>query len=147
MKSQVYSIPAKERLKKGEAHKPIYMSTNQNHTYEHAEHKTLRCPALRTGGSTCGNIFREPGKTGSHPGLNWGPLTLAVSALPPELWPPGDSQPSQFSISLCMCRQNPTRDRPVTPLHQGRSHTEYMYMYSTEIEVPCYQGRDAFALV
>ena len=44
---------------------------------------------------------------GSHPGLNREPLTLAVSALPPELWPPGDSQPSQFSISLCMCRQNP----------------------------------------
>ena len=33
--------------------------------------------------------------------MNWGPLTLAVSALPPELWPPGDSQPSL--ISLCMC--------------------------------------------
>ena len=31
-----------------------------------------------------GNIFR---KNGSHPGLNQGPLTLAVSALPPELWP------------------------------------------------------------
>ena len=46
-----------------------------------------------------GNTFKEPRKTGSHPG--WGPLTLAVSALPP------DSQPSQFSISLCMCRQNP----------------------------------------
>ena len=45
----------------------------------------------------------------SHSGLNWGPLTLAVSALPPELWPPGDSQPSQFSLSLCMCRQNPVR--------------------------------------
>ena len=25
-------------------------------------------------------------KTGSHTGLNRGPLTLAVSALPPELW-------------------------------------------------------------
>jgi len=36
--------------------------------------------------------------------LNRGPLTLVVSALPPELWPPGDSQPSQFSISLCVCR-------------------------------------------
>ena len=34
-------------------------------------------------------IFRELQKTGSHPGLNWGPLTLVVSALPPELWPPG----------------------------------------------------------
>ena len=32
-----------------------------------------------------GNIFRELQKTGSHPGLNWGPLTLVVSALPPEL--------------------------------------------------------------
>ena len=32
-----------------------------------------------------GNIFRELRKTGSHPGLNQGPLTLAVSALPPEL--------------------------------------------------------------
>ena len=71
-----------------------------------------------------GNIFRELSKTSSHPGLNRGPLTLAVSVLPPELWPPGDSQPSQFSISLCMYRQNPARDRPVTPLHQGRSHTE-----------------------
>ena len=30
------------------------------------------------------NIFREVRKTGSHPGLNRGPLTLAVSALPPE---------------------------------------------------------------
>ena len=58
-----------------------------------------------------GNIFGEPRKTGSHPGLNRGPLTSAVSALPPELWPPGDSQPSQFSISLCICRQNPARDR------------------------------------
>ena len=63
-------------------------------------------------------------KTSSHPGLNREPLTLAISALPPELWPPGDSQPSQFSISLCMCRQKPVRDQPVTPLHQGRSHTE-----------------------
>ena len=54
---------------------------------------------------------------GSHPGLNRGPLTLAVSALPPELWPPDDSQPSQFSISLCMCRQNPA------------SMYMYMYMY------------------
>ena len=45
------------------------------------------------------NIFRELWKTGSHPGLNWGPLTLAVSALPPELWPPGDSQPS----CTCTC--------------------------------------------
>ena len=56
-----------------------------------------------------GNIFRELRKTGSHPGLNRGPLTLAVSALPPELWPAGDSQPSQFSISLRMCHQNPAR--------------------------------------
>ena len=37
--------------------------------------------------------------------------------LPPELWPPGDSQPSQFSISLRMCRQNSARDQPVTPVH------------------------------
>ena len=44
----VYTTPAKERQKKGEAHKPtyMYMSTNQNHTYEHTEHKTLGCPAL-----------------------------------------------------------------------------------------------------
>ena len=28
---------------------------------------------------------------GSHPGLNQGPLTSAVSAVPPELWPPGDT--------------------------------------------------------
>ena len=73
-----------------------------------------------------GNIFRE---LGSHPGLNRGPLTLAVSTLPPELWPLGDSQPSQFSISLRMCHQNPARDRPVTPLHQGRSHTEWNILY------------------
>ena len=70
-----------------------------------------------------GNIFREL-KNRQPPGIEPGPLTLAVSALPPELWPPGDSQPSQFSISLCMYCQNPARDRPVTPLHQGRSHTE-----------------------
>ena len=44
-------------------------------------------------------------------GLNRGPLTLAISALPPELWPPGDSHPSQFSISLCMCHQNLVKDR------------------------------------
>jgi len=34
----------------------------------------------------------------------WGPLTLAVSALPPELWPPGDSQPPQFSVHVCAVR-------------------------------------------
>ena len=68
--------------------------------------------------------FENVCKTSSHPGLNQGPPTLVVSALPPELWPPGDSQPSQFSISLHMCCQNTTRDQPVTPLHQGRSHTE-----------------------
>ena len=44
--------------------------------------------------------FRELWKTRIEPGA----LTLAVSALPPELWPPGDCQPSQFSISLRMCR-------------------------------------------
>ena len=27
-----------------------------------------------------------------------------------------------------MCRQNPIRDRPVTPLHQGRSHTCTLYV-------------------
>ena len=69
------------------------------------------------------NIFREL-KNQQPPGIEPGPLTLVVSALPPELWPPGDNQPSQFSISLRMCRQNPIRDRLVTPLHQGRSHTE-----------------------
>ena len=46
------------------------------------------------------NIFKELRTTGSHPGLNRGPLTLAISALPPELWPPGDSQPSQFSMYI-----------------------------------------------
>ena len=45
-----------------------------------------------------GNIFREMRKTGSHPGLNRGPLTLVVSALPPELWPPGDSQPCTVHV-------------------------------------------------
>ena len=54
-------------------------------------------------------IFSRTVKTGSHPGLNRGSLTLAVSALPPELWALGDSQPSQLSISLCMCPQNPAR--------------------------------------
>ena len=78
----------------------------------------VRLCALHVHEERLGNIFREPRKIGSHPGLNQGPLTLAVSALPPELWLLGDSQPSQFSISLCMCRQNPARDRPVTPLHQ-----------------------------
>jgi len=29
---------------------------------------------------------------------------------------------------LCMCRQNPASDRPVTPLHQGRSHTEWNHV-------------------
>ena len=89
-----------------------------------------------------GNIFRELGKTGSHPGLNRGLLTLVVSALPPELWPPGDSQPSQFSISLRMCRQNPARDRLVTPLHQGRSHTEWniLFIYSRAREAGYIHG-------
>ena len=64
-----------------------------------------------------------------------GPLTLAVSALPLELWPPGDSQPAFIIISLGMCHQNPVRDRPVTPLHQGRSHTErFFYSHSTDTE-------------
>ena len=36
-------------------------------------------------------------KTGSHPGLNWGPLTLAVSALPPD-----NSQ--YHSVCTCMYR-------------------------------------------
>jgi len=31
-----------------------------------------------------------------------GPLTKAVSSLPCELWPPGDSQSPQFSTSLCI---------------------------------------------
>ena len=30
-------------------------------------------------------------KNRQPPGIEPGPLTLAVSALPPELWPPGDS--------------------------------------------------------
>ena len=38
-------------------------------------------------------------KNRQPPGIEPGPLILAVSALPSELWPPGDSQPSQFSIS------------------------------------------------
>ena len=51
-----------------------------------------------------GNIFREPSKTGSYtPGIEPGASDF-VSALPLELWPPGEGQPSQFSISLCMCR-------------------------------------------
>ena len=63
---------------------------------------TCTCSSTDMHEERLGNIFRELQKTGSHPGLNQGPLTLVVSALPPELWPPGDSQPSQFSISLCM---------------------------------------------
>ena len=48
-------------------------------------------------------IFLENCKKNRQPPrIEPGPLTLAVSALPPELWPPGDSQPSQFSISLRM---------------------------------------------
>ena len=43
-------------------------------------------------------------KTRQPPGIEPGTSDLAVSALPPELWPPGDSQPSQFSISPRMCR-------------------------------------------
>ena len=89
-----------------------------------------------------GIFFRELRKTGSHPGLNRGPLTLAVSALPPELWPPGDSQPSQFSISLRMCHQNPARDRPVTPLHQGRSHTEHVHTKWYTINSHCWPDWD-----
>ena len=49
-----------------------------------------------------GNIFR---KTDRHLGLNRGPLTLAVSALPPELWPPGAASlhNSQYH-SVCAVR-------------------------------------------
>ena len=90
-------------------HMYIYM-----YMYMYVHIVALRC-TMYMHEERLGNIFREPRKTGSHPGLNRGPLTLAVSALPPELWPPGDSQPSQFSISLRMCHQNPARDRPVTP--------------------------------
>ena len=75
------------------------------------------------------HVFRELRKNGSHPGLNRGALTLAVSAVPPELWPPGDSQPSQSSVSLRMCRQNPARDRLVTPLHQVLYSCYCIYMY------------------
>ena len=78
-----------------------------------------------------GNIFKELRKIGSHSGLNWGPRTSAVSALPPELWPPGDSQPSQFSISLCMCCQNPARDRHV----HVHVHTMYMYILPSKLHV------------
>ena len=62
-------------------------------------------------------------KNRQPPGVEPG---VSVSALPPKLWPLGDSQPShsQFSISLCMYCQNPIRDRLVTHLHQGRIHTE-----------------------
>ena len=55
-----------------------------------------------------GNIFENHEKPAATRDWGRGPLTLAVSALPPELWPPGDSQPSPFSISLHMCHQNPT---------------------------------------
>ena len=73
--------------------------------------------------------FRELWKTGSHLGLNQGPLTLAVSALPPEYGHRVTASSRKFSISLCMCRQNPTRDQPVTPLHKGRSHTEWNILF------------------
>ena len=55
---------------------------------------------------------------------NWPRAFDTVSALPPELWPPGDSQPSQFSISLCtcMCCQNSIRDGPVTLLPHGEEY-------------------------
>ena len=61
-------------------------------------------------------------------------LWQAVSALPPELWSLGDSQPSQFSISLCMYHQNPTRDQLVTPLHQGH-WVKFSYIHSSAHEV------------
>ena len=59
-------------------------------------------------------------KTSSHPGLNRGLLTLAVSALPPELWPPGDSQPS---ILLSTC----------THTH----YTQYMYTCTCTVHSIC----------
>ena len=65
------------------------------HTYE-CIHGTTWLKILR-------RILENLWKTGSHLGSNRGPLTLAVSALPPEPWPPGDSQPSQFSLSPCVC--------------------------------------------
>ena len=48
-----------------------------------------------------GNIFREPRKSGSHPGLNRGPLTF--SALPPELWVTASPHNSQYH-STCAIR-------------------------------------------
>ena len=66
-------------------------------------------------------------KNWQPPGIEPGPLTLAVSALPPELWPPGDSQPSQFSILLCMCRQNPARD--LLSIRGGATLSEIFYLF------------------
>ena len=42
--------------------------------------------------------FRETVKNWQPPGIELGASDLTVSALPPELWPPGNSQPSQFSV-------------------------------------------------
>ena len=42
--------------------------------------------------------WHHPGLGIGDWGLNRGPLTLGVSAILPELCPPGDSQLSQFSI-------------------------------------------------
>ena len=47
------------------------------------------------------------------PGIEPGASDLNCQCSTTWLWPPGDSQPSQFSLSLCMCRQNPIRDQPV----------------------------------
>ena len=42
-------------------------------------------------------------KNRQPPGIEPGPLTLAVSALPPELWPQGDSQPSHMYMYAVCC--------------------------------------------
>ena len=75
-------------------------------------------------------FYRAMKNRHNHPGSNRGSLTLAVSALLPELWPPGDSQPSQLSISLRMCHQNPARDRVhVCTVGDVRTCIAYVHVY------------------
>ena len=88
------------------------------------------------------HILENLWKTGSHPGSNQGPLTLTVSALPPEPWPLGDSQPLQFSLSLFVRHQNLIKDRPVTPLNQGRSHTEWNLYTCVSTDGSLFWGAD-----
>ena len=69
-----------------------------------------------------GNIFR---KNGSHPGLNRGPLTLAVSALPPELWPR-----AHVVLILSLRNSNETCMRGSTIQYNTSQHHKAQYVQS-----------------